>query len=68
MRRAANDMRVSFTTDLGNNYALQRRDNVNSGAWSTVVNNVVGTGATVTATNPGAAAVATGFYRVQALP
>jgi hypothetical protein len=66
IRRGGSDIRVSFTTDLANNYALQRRDDIATGLWSTVATNIAGTGGTVTVTN--IAATAAGFYRVQSLP
>ncbi len=68
LQLAGNDVRVSFTTDAGNSYALERIDDLSSGSWTNVMTNIVGTGSIITATNFGAGGLPRGFYRGQALP
>jgi hypothetical protein len=65
---AGNDIRVSFTTDAANKYALLRADDLSSNQWTIVATNVQGTGLISTVTNIGAITLPKGFYRARALP
>ena len=60
------DVKISFTTTNGVSYAVEDNSNLVTGSWSTLTNNVPGTGGIVTITDPGAAALSQRFYRVDA--
>jgi hypothetical protein len=68
VQRIDNDVRISFTSDLGNDYSLLHCDSVVTGPWSAVVTNIPGTGAIVTVTNISTGAFSNAFFRVRSLP
>ena len=68
-----NDLRISlvssnvyviFSTISNDYYDVQSKTDLVSGAWSTIVSNVVGTGLTVTNIDVGMATLPKNFYRV----
>jgi len=58
-----NDIIVSFPTVSGKIYRLDRSDTLQPGSWTTVQQNIAGTGGTVQITDTGGASNAKGFYR-----
>jgi hypothetical protein len=71
IKRAGADIHVSFTTDAGRSYRLERQSSLDpTAAWPTVpgAENVPGNGSVVTVTDSGAANSAMYYYRVQLLP
>jgi len=56
---------ISFPTGIGGLYDLQTRTDLVTGAWSSVVSNLVGTGKLLTITNSFAPNVQRQFYRVR---
>jgi parallel beta-helix repeat protein len=63
-----NDIDVSFTSDIGNKYALLRSANLRTNSWTVVATNVTGTGLIITVPDAGAVSLPQGFYRAQSLP
>ncbi len=61
---SGNDCLVSFTTVVGKLYRLDRASLPSGDTWTTVANNVVGTGGTVQAADTGGASATNRFYRV----
>jgi hypothetical protein len=64
MTPSGNDMIVSFPTSAGKLYRVERSDTLQSGSWTTVQDNIAGTGGTVQVTDTGGAAQPRRFYRV----
>ena len=61
-----NDVQVSFVSALDKTYLLESMASLQSPAWSTVTQNVAGTGGIVVVTDPGGATnSSTLFYRVR---
>ena len=60
--------RLTFTTALNRQYAIQRSPILPATLWTTLATNVPGTGGAVTYTNVGALTNHTGFYRVLQAP
>ena len=56
---------VGFITAIGGIYTLQSTRDLVSGAWSSVVSNVAGTGETVTSTDTNAFETLRRFYRIK---
>lgn len=65
--RDGDDIHVSFATALGKAYRVEFRSAVESGPWTTLKDNVPGTGGPVIVTDAGAAKQPKRFYRVTAL-
>jgi len=63
--RAGNDEIASFPTAAGHHYRVEHSDNLT--AWSTLEDNIPGTGTTVRITHAGAHAAPRHFYRVVVL-
>jgi len=62
------DMLISFSTVTGKCYLVQRCDDLaNPSGWTTVQDNVPGTGGLVQVADPGAAVLSRRFYRVRLL-
>ncbi len=59
---------VSFTTSSNKLYRVERRNDLLSGDWTTLTNNVAGTGGVVQITDPTAASVTNRFYRILVVP
>jgi predicted outer membrane repeat protein len=67
IEKSGADIRLQFNTVLGRNYRLERKDNLDN-SWSTVSNNLPGTGGTVPLLDSGAAGEPRRFYRAVQLP
>ena len=65
--RSGNNVLVSFTSVAGRLYRVERKDSLGDSSWTTVVDNVPGSGALVTVTNVGGASQPRRFYRVRSL-
>jgi hypothetical protein len=63
-----NDVQVSFATVAGKTYRVERSDTSPAGPWSTVRNNIAGTGGVVQVLDAGGASQPKRFYRVVLLP
>ncbi len=63
----ANSFTITFDTDVGQNYDVQRTEDLNSGNWAPVASNVAGTGGPVTVPVPDGAQPQA-FYRVRLVP
>jgi hypothetical protein len=61
--RAGTNIHVTFTSDVGIQYGMQSKSNLNA-AWTTSPETLNGTGGLMTYTNTGAALVPRGFYRL----
>jgi hypothetical protein len=57
-------MVVSFPTVSGKSYRLERSDTLQSGSWTTVRDNITGTGGTVQITDTGGSGHEKRFYRI----
>jgi uncharacterized repeat protein (TIGR01451 family) len=67
-QQIGDDFVINFDTVSGKNYKIEYTDDIVSGIWNTVTNNVAGTGGTVSITDSGAALLPHRFYRVQVVP
>lgn len=61
---SGNDFVVSFSTVAGKTYRVERSDTLAAGSWTTLLDNIAGTGGTVQVTDVGAAAQSKRFYRI----
>jgi len=61
------DVQITFSSLLGKEYAVERKDVLDAAAWSIVQDNVPGNGGDVMVTDSGAAAQPARFYRVRLL-
>jgi hypothetical protein len=68
MDKVGTAMRVSFPSVNGKTYRLESRDDLSSGSWSVLTDQVFGTGNTLQITDPSAAGVTKRFYRVVVEP
>jgi hypothetical protein len=66
VQSAQNDLLISFPTVVGQSYRLEQSSTPN-GTWTTAINNIQGTGATITLRLTNALSQPAGFYRVVAL-
>ncbi len=66
--RAGSDLHISLATATNRLYRLDRRDDLATGSWTTVTNNLPGTGSIITVTDPAAAGLPQRFYRVELNP
>jgi hypothetical protein len=64
MQASGNDMLVSFPSVLGRTYRVERSDTLLDGSWTSVQDDIPGTGGTVQVTDPGAIATIKRFYRI----
>ena len=64
--RVGTDMQLAFPTILGKFYQLQRKDALTDTAWAVVIDNIAGTGASISVSDigGGAGALTQRFYRV----
>ena len=67
LSRIGADIQVSFPSVPGIPYRLEVRDDVASGIWSILADQILGTGGLLPVTDPGAGALLKRFYRVDAL-
>jgi hypothetical protein len=68
IQASGNDMRLGFPTVSGKTYRLERSDNLQEGSWTTVEDDIAGTGSEIQVTDPGGAAQTKRFYRIVVLP
>ncbi|HWX22285.1 MAG TPA: M12 family metallopeptidase [Candidatus Binatia bacterium] len=68
INRAGADMTVSFNSVTGIVYRIETRTDLGLGVWSVLADEILGTGAVLPITQPGAAALPRQFYRVGAEP
>ena len=69
VERFGNDLRLSYTSLAGTNYAVQSRADLSSGAWATLPGTTnSGTGSTLQKTLTNAFTAPQQFYRVQQVP
>ena len=66
MQADGNDMLLSFGTVSGKTYRLERSDTLQAGSWTTVQDNITGTGYVVQIRDTGGAALHMRFYRIVA--
>src|SRR5262249_33627525 len=67
LTRTGLNVTVSFTTTSGKYYRLQFTDDMGTGLWATAVDNILGTGGTMQATDVGGAGRSHRFYRLKLL-
>jgi spore coat protein A len=58
------NVQVSFSTTSNRLHFVERRDDLLTGSWSMLTNNIAGDGGIKTVTDPGAAALPKRYYRV----
>ncbi len=68
LSRSGNNVIVSFPTVINQKYRVERTNNLTSGPWSIVADNIAGTGSTVQITDSNIVSNAQAFYRVDTLP
>ena len=68
LQRVGTSMVLSFLTEVGHHYRVERTDVLVPAAWTTVADNLLGTGTTVQVTDSDGATHPTRFYRGQLLP
>jgi autotransporter-associated beta strand protein len=61
---SGNDFTVSFPTVSGKTYRVERSGTLQAGAWTTLLDNIAGTGGTVQVTDVGGAGQPKRFYRI----
>jgi hypothetical protein len=66
--KVGNNIQISFATGATKIYSVERRDDLNSGSWTSLTNGVVGTGSVMTVPDVGAANLPKRFYRVVLVP
>jgi lysophospholipase L1-like esterase len=59
---------LSFSTVSNQSYIIEERDDLLAGAWTTLTNNIAGTGGVITASDSPPASLPERFYRVRQLP
>ncbi len=65
---ATNNVRLDFTSLLGQKFSVEARDSLNTGAWSNVSGTVWGRTDTTPFTDTNGAATSRQFYRVRIMP
>jgi hypothetical protein len=68
LEEAGPDMVISFSSELGKNYLLERNDTFPLDTWTTVASNVFGHDGTTQIIDSGGGGVPNRIYRVQVLP
>ena len=66
LEKIGNGVSIRFTTQTGNQYTVDWRTNLVAGTWSSLTNNVTGTGSAATITDPAAQGRPIRFYRGRA--
>jgi hypothetical protein len=66
--KAGGNVLVSFFTEVGQTYRIEGKEALESGPWTTVADNVAGTGARVQVMDPDGAGRPARFYRGRTLP
>ena len=65
LQLAGADVRIRFTTLTNKLYGVDYRNDLATGSWTSLTNNVTGTGGIITITDPGAASRSRRFYRIR---
>ncbi len=65
---SGNDFVISFASVAGQNYRVEQTYDFTGGSWSTVADNISGTGGAIPITDFGAASATQRYYRVVVLP
>jgi len=66
--RVGSDIQIGFLSSSGIVYRVEVRADLSEGSWSTLADEIPGTGGTLLFTEPGVATLAERFYRVDVLP
>ena len=64
LTKSGNDMVITFSTVSGKTYRVERSDTLQSGSWTTVQDNIAGTGNDVQVTDTGGATQPKRFYHL----
>jgi hypothetical protein len=64
LQLAGAKVRIGFTTQTNMLYGVDYRNNLATGSWTSLTNNLAGTGGTITITDSGATNQARRFYRI----
>ncbi len=65
LRRNGADMRIIFLTQSNKQYGIEYRNDLTTGSWTSLTNNLTGTGGLMTNTDTGAAIWTRRFYRIR---
>jgi spore coat protein A len=68
IERLGNDVQLQFRTTTNRLHQVQRRDDLLSGSWANLTNNILGSGGNAIVTDPGAATQPMRFYRIGLAP
>jgi hypothetical protein len=68
IRRAGTNILLDLRPTTNRLHFVQRKEDLASGSWTNFTNNIFGTSATVSVTDPGAAARPRRFYRIGLSP
>ncbi len=68
IQRLGDNVQLTLAPTTNRLHFLQRRNDLRSGSWVTFTNNIPGTAATITVTDPGSAAGTQGYYRIGLSP
>jgi hypothetical protein len=66
--KQGSDLMISFLSEIGQRYRIEQKNVLMPGPWTTVSNNIAGTGANIHVLDAGAASQPVRFYRGQTLP
>lgn len=66
--RATGDVQIGFSSVIGKTYRLEYRGDLLTGSWSTLSDQIFGTGAIIQITDPGAVGFTKRFYRAVVEP
>jgi spore coat protein A len=64
IRRLGGDIQLNFKPTTNRLHFIERKNDLNSGSWMNFTNNIPGTGAIISVSDPGAAAQPKRFYRI----
>ena len=68
VQKSSYDVVVTFPSVAGKIYRIEKKDDLTLGAWTLLVDQIVGTGSPIVITDPGAATLPKRFYRADVLP
>jgi hypothetical protein len=66
--RSGGDILISFNSEIGAHYRIERSDSLSPATWTTIADNIAGTDSIVQVTDSGAANLSQRFYRGRVLP
>jgi len=66
--RSGGDIVISFNSEIGAHYRIERSDSLSPASWTTVTDNIAGTGSIVQVMDSGAANLSQRFYRGRVMP